>query len=502
MKRRIAPGLLLCGLGIAGPVGCMGSHPDPLDSRIFVIPQTASASDSSAGSAAVAVPAGDRIVPQPNPLMEMPKTAAVLPDTPAPTPPPFNTIKPLDELASAPTTQPAVSQTSEIAPVHSTGPTEPAAAAQPTAFPSGRASAPATQPTGAGQGVYQLLGGVLAEVNETPIYTSQVLAPLKTMFARRARELSPREFQMFATQEIYERLQLMIEDEREFGDAYHSLTEEDRNITEAEAMMIRHDRVVAAGGSVAEARRLAAESGEDFDESVRQEYRKLVFQSYTHRQFSPLILVSPDGMRDYYNQNSAKFCQKAQVQFRVIEIDPAKRKSAADARELAAQLRDKAAKGCDFTELAKTENDDEDLKKNGGSATGGWMDKGAFLVAAVDSAVWELQPGQITPVVESDGKLYVAKLEAKRDAVIRRFEDPAVQAEIYESMYQMQFGTLLHQARTASIAQSMLSFDPRKRIGLAVEIAMQDYARVQAEMQAEPTAKPPEAASAPASADH
>ena len=51
-------------------------------------------------------------------------------------------------------------------------------------------------------------------------------------------------------------------------------------------------------------------------------------------------------------------------------------------------------------------------------------------------------------------------------------------------LYQQQFGSLLHQRTGEGLAQSMLAFDPIKRIPLAVEIAMQDYARVQSEMQA------------------
>ena len=108
MKSKIAPGLLLCGLGIAGPVGCMGSHADPLDSRLFVTPQVSTAVDSSTGGVARAVPAADRIGPQASPKMEIPETATVLPDKPAPTPPPFDTIKPLDELSAPPATQPTV----------------------------------------------------------------------------------------------------------------------------------------------------------------------------------------------------------------------------------------------------------------------------------------------------------------------------------------------------------------------------------------------------------
>src|SRR5213079_2861679 len=63
-------------------------------------------------------------------------------------------------------------------------------------------------------------------------------------------------------------------------------------------------------------------------------------------------------------------------------------------------------------------------------AEGGWMQKGTYVVDKVDDAVWKLQPGQVTDVIEDKGAFYVAKLEDKQEAVSQEFEDLAVQQGI------------------------------------------------------------------------
>jgi hypothetical protein len=246
-------------------------------------------------------------------------------------------------------------------------------------------------------------------------------------------------------------------------------------------MMIRHDKVIAAGGSVEQARHRAADDGEDFDDLIRQDYRLVVYDVYEHREITPFIQVSADSMRDFYTQNVGKlYSTKDQAQFRVIEIDPANCDSMIAAKGKISSIRERAVNGEDFTALASTQNDSTYLKNRGGNPldAGAWMERNSYMNEEVETAIWRIQPGQITPIVQTQGKLYIAKLEARRLGIVRPFEEMAVQADIYARLRQQQLNAALQLRKDESATQAMINTD-EKRVDVAVEMAMQKYAQLQ-----------------------
>jgi parvulin-like peptidyl-prolyl isomerase len=472
MKRTILPGLVLSGLGIAGlsiggPVGCVANRVQSLDSRVFVAPSlpetTANIGKTDAGNASVA---GD-IEPGP-PVGEVPKTAAVLPNPPGPTTRPFDALEPISELGAGSSASPPTTQSAQAAPQQP----EPSAVA---------VQAPATPVLEVkGQGVYMTLGGVIAQVNDTPIYANQVLDPLKKEFAVKSRQMTPEAFRRLAEDEIFAQVRERIEDEMDFASNYFALSEDDRKLAELNAMMDRHRQIIAAGGSEQLARHRAADAGEDFDESIRTHYRWMIHRIYQERLLEPLIQVTADNMRDYYNKNLEKlFSTKAQAQFRVLIIDPDKCKDGlAGAKLKIIALREKAINGEDFAKLAADENDDDYLKSHAGcpGAPGTWIERNSYKDDAIDAAIWQIQPGQITPVIETGGKLCIAKLESRRDGAVRKFEDWDVQVEIQAKLRQMQMGHLWEVRKDEMTNQAMIIFDPKK-MEIAVDMAMQQYAQ-------------------------
>src|SRR6185295_13960788 len=61
----------------------------------------------------------------------------------------------------------------------------------------------AAQPTtiGASSGQYLTIGGVVSEVNGTPIYANKVLTLIEPVLAARAKELNPKQFRQLAAYE-------------------------------------------------------------------------------------------------------------------------------------------------------------------------------------------------------------------------------------------------------------------------------------------------------------
>jgi hypothetical protein len=549
MMRKFAPGLMVCGLGIAGlgiagPMGCAGNQPQAMDSRRFLPPVTTA--DSFDGGSESGPQPGAQLGAQPGTAIvasedlkpataaaltgehltgehltgehltgehltgehltgEQPKNATILPDPALPTTRPFPTIEPIGELGSTPTTEPTQAAPAQAGPAQpsssqqGSSPAQPNEAA-PSALETNAVENNAVGTTAAGtsapaqpapsdiqsKGVYLTLGGVLAQVNDTPIYANAVLAPLKKEFAAKARELSPDDFRDFAAHEIMQQLHERIDDESYFATAYHALSQDDKNLAEAHAMMDRHDWIIAAGGSIEQARKQSAERGEDFDQRVLKNYRELVFELYQRRAIAPLIQVNADDMRDFYRHNVDKlYSTKAEAQFRVIEVDKTASSVALDTTQPVqndiAAIRERAVKGEDFAAMASTLNDDAYLRDRAGCplGEGKWIERGSYILDALEAEVWKLQPGQITPVVEIGGKQYIAKLEARHEGSVRAFEDPVVQIDIYRQLRQIQFNQLWKERKDESATQAMISPPDPKRFEVALEMAMQKYAQVQ-----------------------
>jgi parvulin-like peptidyl-prolyl isomerase len=454
---------LICGL--LAPMGCADSRPRPLDAEFFVPPTLHDAPHAAAEPASTVAAAELSVDAPPG---ESPKNATVLPST-APAAPVFDSVPPLDPVGA----------TTAIPPT--TEPSQPviASAAIPASARLLPANPPAASPTPSG--VYMMLGGVIAQVNNTPIYANQVLTPLHKEFAAKAREFAPEEFREFAQKEIGRQLQELIEDELYFATAFHALSEEDRKIAEAITMDVRAQRVTAAGGSVQKARQNALEEdGVDLDEAMKQEYRRIVHEIYQRRKIEPLIQVTADNMREFYRLNVAKlYSQKDQAQFRVIKIDPKIAGGKQAALDKINTLHNKATAGEDFAKLASSDNDDSYLKTRGGNPCdeGGWMDRNTYRIDEVEAAVWQLQPGQVTPVIEAGGAFYIAKLLAKHDGVVKPFEDLKVQDDIYNRLRQKQMGELWRKSTDESVNQAMVITD-EKRLQVALDMAMQSYSQM------------------------
>ena len=456
MKQNIAPLAIVCGLVLASQQGCATNSSRALDSAVFVVPTIG----DNSGGAVEPDPAMVSVQLPPDAVAnESPKNAAILPGGPSKS---LDSVKPLDPLQAVPTTMPVEADANEI-------PVSPVL--NPTTNPIADNSS---------QGVYMTLGGVLAQVNDTPIYANQVLNPLKKEFTAKSKELDPAAFRDFAEGEIFKQLGELIENERDFAISYHALTDEDRKIADAVTIQQRKEKVTAAGGSVERAKRLALEDGEDFDESIKQEYRRIVYQLYQRRRIEPLIQVSADDLRDFYSANVDKlYSEKDKAQFRVIMVDPEVCGGMKAAREKIEAIRAKAVAGEDFGHLASTECDDSYLKGRSGNPCddGGWMEKSTYRFDAVEAAAWSIEPGQITPVVETENKLFIARLDAKHTGIIRAFDDQSVQDDIYNRLRQQQITELWRKSKDDSINEAMISpeSDIEHRVQIAVDMAMQKY---------------------------
>jgi peptidyl-prolyl cis-trans isomerase C len=126
-------------------------------------------------------------------------------------------------------------------------------------------------------------------------------------------------------------------------------------------------------------------------------------------------------VRDFYDKNPDQFKQDEAVRASHILIRADEKADAATkqkARARAEALAKEAKAGADFAKLAKENSAD------GSAAQGGdlnFMQRGQ-TVAAFDKAIFSMQPGQISDVVETEFGFHVIKVTEKRAASTMPFD--------------------------------------------------------------------------------
>lgn len=350
-------------------------------------------------------------------------------------------------------------------------PPPPHPASRPT---SGPATTMSTQ-TGDPLGTYLTVGAVLAEVNGSPIYADRIFADIRKALHAKAIELDEPGYRLAAQQLIHQDIMTQIGDELAYSAAQRSLSQEDKTRVDAATERWRQRQITDAGGSLQLARQKAQADGDDFDKMVQRQARRFTIELYREKKIYPRVQVTVQDMRHYYNRNrDSQFTQHAAARFELIKIDPQRSGGREHALQKIQEIRRRALAGEDFAKLARDMDDDPLLRANGGDV--GWVDKGAYRLETVEKAVWALQPGQMTDIIDTDGAFYLAKLLAVKQGKIIPFENEQVQENIHQTLRLEQVRQLIAQAEQELRDNAAVWQNPNTQT-ITMEMAMQKYAQ-------------------------
>ncbi|HET8715904.1 MAG TPA: peptidyl-prolyl cis-trans isomerase [Holophagaceae bacterium] len=157
---------------------------------------------------------------------------------------------------------------------------------------------------------------------------------------------------------------------------------------------------------------LRASVGIGLDDFIKRQKVNYLQQQVLGREVYSKIAVEDSELQAYYQQHLADYAQPAR--FRVRELVIAKGASPEEADAAKAKMAEvqKALQGgAKFEDLVKqystaaSKDTDGDL---------GWMQKG-LLQAQLEQAAWALQPGAVSPLLETDKDLILLQLIAKED---------------------------------------------------------------------------------------
>ncbi|HXE81602.1 MAG TPA: peptidyl-prolyl cis-trans isomerase [Vicinamibacterales bacterium] len=142
---------------------------------------------------------------------------------------------------------------------------------------------------------------------------------------------------------------------------------------------------------------------------------------------SRIVVPTADAERAY-RQNIDQYTTPEQVRASHILLKT-EGKDAAAVRTQAESLLKQARAGADFAALARKHSEDEGSAQQGGDLD--YFGRGR-MVKEFEDAAFELEPGQISDIVETQFGLHIIKVVDKKPAVVTPFED--VKAQIAEQL--------------------------------------------------------------------
>ena len=159
------------------------------------------------------------------------------------------------------------------------------------------------------------------------------------------------------------------------------------------------------------------------EETLRSRIEKnSSIEQYVERQFAAKATVTDSDMVGYYESNLELFKQPLQINVShiLIQTDPkwdASRKQ--EARRKAEQVLKSVKKGQDFAAIAQ-EQSNSPTRINGGGL--GYIKRGQ-LGGQFEDAVFALQPGETTDIIETDYGFHIFKVTEKKPETVLAYEN-------------------------------------------------------------------------------
>ena len=172
--------------------------------------------------------------------------------------------------------------------------------------------------------------------------------------------------------------------------------------------------------------------------------RQLTVERLLAREVSSRVKIDESAMREYYDRNLAAFTvpednlHLAQILVAESQVSPIPNLRNDDATGLESarrkirRVQDELEQGADFEELAALYSEDPASAANGGDM--GFIPLSSLGEAdfRLRRALFGLQPGETSAIVETDGEFRILRLLSIQPAGRQEFEDPEVQASIRE----------------------------------------------------------------------
>ncbi|GAB4352607.1 MAG: peptidylprolyl isomerase [Candidatus Abyssubacteria bacterium] len=144
----------------------------------------------------------------------------------------------------------------------------------------------------------------------------------------------------------------------------------------------------------------------------RNEKVRLEYVAYEAADYVDDIEITPEELASYYEEHKREYMEPAQVKLEYVELkkEPSQM-DYEDVKIFAQDVLEKARRGADFAELARTYSDDPGSASKGGDL--GFFGKGR-MVDEFEEAAFSMKPGEISDLVKSQFGYHIIKVEEVR----------------------------------------------------------------------------------------
>lgn len=165
------------------------------------------------------------------------------------------------------------------------------------------------------------------------------------------------------------------------------------------------------------------------------------------RILEPLITITEDDMKAYFEENSSYFATEEQVKASHILVD---------SEEKAKEVKAKIDEGGDFAELAKEYSTDPSNSNNGGSL--GFFGRGQ-MVQEFEDVAFSLEPGSISDPVKTEFGYHIIKVEEKQGAKEANYEESKDEIKdiLVDEKLSETYNTWIQEKRTEYNVQNKLT---------------------------------------------
>ncbi len=287
----------------------------------------------------------------------------------------------------------------------------------------------AAMPLARRDGLPEPSGGFALAVGDQTVSAEEVIGPVFERLAQVARNGDFEKFKQVAEPVIEQQLVVHISDallySRAKKDAGEQINAELDRVAIAEVRRF----VADFGGDYAKAEQALKQMGMDWGKFEQYQRRRILSQSYIAQQMPKESPIAYGEMLAAYNQTKDQlFTTPGVLQFRLIDIEPAKlqgidpsRDRLEQARELAGQLVGRVNLGEDFEQLAKNYS-----HGHRASAGGLWRKLDPESLAKPYDVLVEqaanMKPGEVAGPIETAGHIFIMQLVEYQPKGVEPFE--------------------------------------------------------------------------------
>ncbi len=265
---------------------------------------------------------------------------------------------------------------------------------------------------------------IVAIVNDDIITLSQYKNQHEALYQMLKSQFQGEEFQQHYRQERKKLLEIMITDLLLLQEA----KKKGLNVEEQVKLTIENIKEQNGINSDEELRRLMSQQGIDFEAWKSQMEENILKQGVIATEVDRNIVVDDSEVVNYYKLHSQEFTDPVEYKLKAIYISVSN-KTSQEAEALKKEVANKIAAGEDFSSLASQYSEGPEKEHQGDLGT---FKKGE-LAENLEQAVDKLKTGEVTSWLEIRDGWYILKLEEKKEARLKPFEE--VRKNIEEKLF-------------------------------------------------------------------